>query len=457
MVLGAREPEDEDGVKGESEWRWAKLALQSRVWFTWAGGLKGRMGVGEERGEWRMQKRQIGDLALFGGEPLFSETRHVGRPNIGDRARFLQRANEMFDRLWLTNNGPYVVEFERRIEELCETPHCVALCNATIGLELLIRTLDLSGEVIVPSFTFVATVHALQWLGLTPVFCDVDPITHTIDPARVEELITPRTTAIFGVHVWGRSCDVEALQEIADRHDLRLVFDAAHAFASSHRGRMIGSFGDAEVFSFHATKFLNTFEGGAITTRDPGLAERLRSARNFGFSGLDLVTSAGTNAKMTEISAAMGLTSLESIDDFIAVNRENYHAYRRALAGIPGMSVYELPQDEHVNFQYVVVQINEKDAGISRDEVVDILISERIMARRYFYPGVHNMQPYGSMSPSYSGRLPHTERLTKSVLQLPTGTAMTVADVEDIGALLHFISEHSAEISARMMITHLAS
>lgn len=414
--------------------------------------------AGRDKGkEERMQKRQLEDLALFGGEPLFSDMRHVGRPNIGDRDRFLQRANDMFDRLWLTNNGPYVLEFERRIEEICEVPHCIAVCNATIGLELVIRSLDLSGEVIVPSFTFVATAHALQWLGLTPVFCDVDPLTHTIDPARVEELITPRTTAIFGVHTWGRSCDVEALQEIANRHGLKLIFDAAHAFASSHQGAMIGSFGDAEVFSFHATKFLNTFEGGAITTRDPGLASRLRSARNFGFSGLDLVTSPGTNAKMTEISAAMGLTSLESMDDFIATNRANYDEYRRVLAGVPGFSVYELPRDEQLNFQYVVVNVDEKEAGIGRDEIVDILISERVMARRYFYPGVHNMEPYRSMIPGSSTRLRNTERLTKSVLQLPSGTAMSLADIQDIGSLLRFVSGHSAAISARKVVTHMAS
>jgi len=404
-----------------------------------------------------MEKRQLSDLALFGGPRLFADTRHVGRPNIGNRERFLDRANDMFDRLWLTNNGPYVDEFERQIAAICDVPHVIAVCNATIGLELVVRSLGLSGQVIVPSFTFVATAHALQWLGVTPVFCDVDPATHTIDPARVEELITPATTAIFAVHTWGRSCDVEALQAIADRRGLRLVFDAAHAFAGSHRGRMIGSFGDAEVFSFHATKFLNSFEGGAITTRDPELAAKLRNMRNFGFAGLDRVISLGTNGKMTEISAAMGLTSLESMHHFIEVNRSNYRAYLRALNGIPGLKIYEQPDDSHANFQYVVVEIDESEAGLSRDQLVEILMAEGIVARRYFFPGVHNMEPYRSSMPGVSARLRQTERLADSVLQLPTGTAMSESDIDRIGALLRYAIGHGAIISRRMTLTHLAS
>ena len=404
-----------------------------------------------------MLKRQVGDLALFGGRPLFEELRHVGRPNIGDRKRLLARINDMLDRRWLTNNGPNLVEFEARISALTGAPHCIAVCNATIGLELVVRALGLHGEVIVPSFTFVATAHALSWLGLEPVFCDVDRETHTIDPAEVEKLITPRTTAILGVHTWGRVCDVAALADIAGRHGLRLIFDAAHAFACSSGDTMVGSFGDAEVFSFHATKFMNSFEGGAITTRDPLFADRLRRMRNFGFAGLDNVVSAGTNGKMTEIAAAMGLTSLESIDEFIDVNRHNYELYRRELGRIDGLKLYEPPKGDRTNFQYIVAEVDSDRFGMCRDLLVEILFSEGVIARRYFYPGIHRMEPYRSLGADVAARLPVTEALTQRMMQMPTGTAMSVEDIERASELLDFLHRHGDQIADRMRVRHLAS
>ena len=232
-------------------------------------------------------KRSLTDLAIFGGEPAFNEILHVGRPNIGDRKKLIARLNAILDRRWLTNNGPVVQEFEERLAEFLGVRHVITVVNATIGLELVIRALKLTGEVIVPAFTFVATAHALQWQEITPVFSDIDPATHNLDPACIERMLTPRTTGIIGVHVWGRPCDIEALEAIARKHNLALLFDAAHAFGVSHRGRMIGQFGQAEVFSFHATKFFNTFEGGAIATNNDDLAEKLRLMRNFGFSGME--------------------------------------------------------------------------------------------------------------------------------------------------------------------------
>ena len=207
-------------------------------------------------------------LAIFGGTPAFQQPLHVGRPNLGDREAMLRRVNEIFDRRWFTNDGPLVKEFEARIQELVGVKHCVAMCNATIALEIAIRALELRGEVIVPAYTFIATAHALQWQEITPVFADMDPATHNIAPETIERLITPRTTGIIGVHVWGRPCDTEAIESIAEKHKLKVMYDAAHAFGCSHRGQMIGSFGACEVFSFHATKFINCFEGGAVVTND---------------------------------------------------------------------------------------------------------------------------------------------------------------------------------------------
>jgi dTDP-4-amino-4,6-dideoxygalactose transaminase len=302
--------------------------------------------------------------------------------------------------------------------------HCIAMCNGTVALEIAIRALDLAGEVILPSYTFVATAHALQWQQITPVFCDIDPATHHIDPGRIEALITPRTSAIIGVHTWGRACDVLSISEIARRHGLKLMFDAAHAFRCSYHGRMIGSFGDAEVLSFHATKFVNTFEGGAVVTNDDELARKVRLMKNFGFVEEDVVGHIGTNGKMTEVCAAMGLTSLESIDAFVAVNRDNYGRYREELRDIPGVRLMTYDETETCNYQYVIVEVDEAEAGLSRDALIGELRAADVLARRYFYPGCHRMEPYRSYFPHAGLLLPETERVAARVIVLPTGTAM---------------------------------
>jgi dTDP-4-amino-4,6-dideoxygalactose transaminase len=394
-------------------------------------------------------KDSVNDLAIFGGTPAFSEKLHVGRPNIGNRDRLMERINDMLDRRWLTNHGPFVQELEARIQALMGVKHCIAVCNATVALEIAIRAADLKGEVIVPSFTFVATAHSLQWQEITPVFCDVDPRTHNLDPNRVEDMITPRTTGILGVHVWGRPCDVDALSEIAARRGLRLLFDAAHAFGSSYHQQMIGNFGDAEVYSFHATKFLNSFEGGAIVTNNDELANKIRLMKNFGFSGYDNVIYIGTNGKMSEVSAAMGITSLESMDQFIAVNQENYSVYRQELANVPGVKVIRYDPSEKNNYQYIILEIDGKQAGINRDQIVDALWAENVLARRYFYPACHKMEPYRSYFPHAGLMLPETEELVLKVMSLPNGTAVTPEDVRRICEIIRFMVGNGREISTR--------
>ena len=391
-------------------------------------------------------KNHVSDLAFFGGEPTFSDVLHVGRPNIGKYDSFIKRVNYMFEKHWLTNNGPFVQEFEQKIASFLEVKHCIAVCNATIGLEIAARALDMTGEVIVPSFTFVATAHALQWQQITPVFCDVDPITHNINPERITQLITPRTTGILGVHVWGRACDIEALTRIANENQIKLMFDAAHAFGSSHNGQMIGGFGDLEVFSFHATKFFNSFEGGMVATNNDDLAESIRSMRNFGFAGMDNVTNVGTNGKMSEVSAAMGLTSLESMQEFIDINYRNYLAYKSALINIPGIRMVLYGEKERNNYQYIVIEIDQAEAGISRDLVLALLHAENIRARRYFYPGCHQMEPYCSYFPNAGLLLPETEKLTMRVLQLPTGVAVEEEDISKISNLIRFVISNGKEI-----------
>jgi dTDP-4-amino-4,6-dideoxygalactose transaminase len=397
-------------------------------------------------------KSRVDDLAIFGGKPAFRSELHVGRPNIGDRQTLLKRINDLLDRRWLTNDGPFLQEFEQRICHLTGVKHCVAVCNATVGLEILAKAVGLSGEVILPSFTFVALAHALHWLGINPVFCDIDLGTHNLDPSRVEERITDRTTGIIGVHLWGRPCEIEKLEEIARRHRLKLLFDAAHAFGCSYGGQMTGNFGNAEVFSFHATKFVNTFEGGAVVTNNDELAAQLRLMRNFGFAGFDIVTSLGTNGKMSEASAAMGLTSLESMDSFIETNRHNYHLYQQQLINVPGIALSRYREDEKCNYQYVVIEIDEAVAGISRDMLDDILWAENVLSRRYFYPGCHRMEPYHTDQPQTGVRLPQTERLANMVLCLPTGSAMSSTDITATCALIEFIAKHAEAVKERLSI-----
>jgi dTDP-4-amino-4,6-dideoxygalactose transaminase len=374
-----------------------------------------------------------------------NEVLYVGRPSIGDREAFLSRVKVMLDNKWLSNNGPFVREFELQLADALGVPHVIATCNATAAIQVASRALGLSGEVIVPSFTFIATVHALHWMGLTPVFADIDPVSHNIAPLELESLITPRTSAIVGVHLWGRGCDTTAIEGIAQANKLRVMYDASHAFGCSLGGRMIGGFGECEVFSFHATKFINCFEGGAIATRNDDLAHTLRKMRNFGFCGYDDTASIGINAKMSEVSAAMGLTNLESIDRFVAANQANHQAYRRGLAGLPGIRLLEFDPAEHANFHYVVIEVDPHEAGISRDALLEQLHCKNVIARRYFWPGCHRMEPYRSLAATEGVRLPHTERVADRVVVLPTGESVAV---ETVARVCQMISEAMAEAVA---------
>lgn len=391
----------------------------------------------------KQQINTIADLAINGASPAFDMPIHVGRPNIGSRDDFLKYVNEIFDQRWLSNNGPLVQELERRIAEYHGVKHCVSMCNGTVALEIAIRALGLHGEVIVPSYTFIATAHALSWQAIIPVFADIDPYTHNLDPDSVERMITPQTTGIIGVHLWGRAAPASQLREIADKHELKLMFDAAHAFGCSSGGEMIGNFGDCEVLSFHATKFYNTFEGGAVLTNDDVLAEKMMLMRNFGFSGMDNVIHLGTNGKMTEVSAAMGLVNLDSIDDVIAVNKRNYKLYLNGLNGIPGISLLKFDEDERNNYQYVVVEIGQ-DCSVTRDDIIAALHAENILARKYFWPGCHNMKPYRELYPHAGLLLQQTSAVAEKVIVLPTGTAVTEKDIATICAVIRIMSVGAA-------------
>jgi dTDP-4-amino-4,6-dideoxygalactose transaminase len=391
-------------------------------------------------------KSEINQLAFFGGPAAFREPLHVGTPNIGDRKRFLARVGEILDRRWLTNHGRCVQEFEQRVADLLGVKHCLAICNGTIALEIAVRALGLSGEVIVPSMTFIATAHALRLNGVKPVFCDVSPDTMNLDPQRVMALITPRTSGILGVHLWGRPCEIDVLSEIAGEHRLALFFDAAHAFGCSYKGKMIGRFGRLEVFSFHATKFFNTIEGGAITTDDDELADKIRLMRNFGFLDYDLVVELGTNGKLSEISAAMGLNLLDCLEDLVADNYRNYKVYEKELSGCPGIELLKYGEEEQCNYQYVILKVDEEEAGLSRDQLVHLLWAENVLARRYFFPGCHRMEPYASEYANCPPDLPVTEDLVNRLLALPSGTSLGKKTIGRICGIIRFLLENGAAV-----------
>lgn len=380
--------------------------------------------------------RGAGDLAIFGASPAFLEPLHVGRPNLGDKEALLQYTSEIYDRRWLTNNGPLVQELEARIAARLGVRHCIAMCNGTVALEIAVRALGLDGEVIIPSYTFIATAHALHWQAITPVFADIDPDSQNLDPDAVRRMITPRTSGIIGVHLWGRPAPVEALQQIADEHGLQLMFDAAHGFDCSHEGKKLGNFGRCEVLSFHATKVFNTFEGGAVVTNDDELAEAIRLMRNFGFAGYDNVIHPGTNGKMPEINAAMGLVNLEALGEFVAANERCHSRYSAALAGMPGLTVLPYDRESDPNYQYVVVEVG-ADSPVDRDGLLAALHAENILARKYFWPGCHGMRPYRDLFPHARLVLPNTLLVADRVIVLPTGPTLDGAAIDTVTAVIN--------------------
>lgn len=388
-------------------------------------------------------------LAILGGPPAFATPRHVGMPTIPDRAALQARIDVILDTRRLTNDGPFVREFERRVAEATGAHDAIAMCNATVAMQVLLRALGLAGEVIMPSFTFIATAHAAAWEGLTPVFVDVDPATHCIDPVRAAAAVGPRTAAIVGVHLWGTCCDVDALSAIAADRGIPLLFDAAHAFGCTSRGRPIGELGQASVLSFHATKAVHTLEGGAVLTNDGGLAEQLRLMRNFGFNGYDNVSCLGTNAKLNEFSAAVGLGSLEQFPALVERNRDNLATYRLTLAGLPGFEFYSYDDCEAQNWHYAVVRVDATRSRLSRDDLAEALLAENILVRRYFTPGCHRSAPYRDALTT-TRHLPVTERLSAEILALPSGTGVSAEDVQTIAERIAAIVGQAGRVRAAL-------
>lgn len=343
-----------------------------------------------------------------------------------------------------------IAEFEARIADAVGAPHCVAACNAGVALEITIQALDLSGEVILPAFMSPAAAHALWRQGITPVFCDIDPRTRTLDPRKARALITPRTTGIIAAHLWGEPCDVGALEALARKHGLRLIFDARHAFGVACGGRLLGGHGDAEVFSFDSASVLYAGDGAAITTGDAGLARRLRILQNLGLDEDGAPVCLGLDGRMTAACAAMGLGCFERVHHFIEVGERRVAAYDLLLTDVPGIVVLHDEAREQRTWQHAVIEVDQGAAGLSRDALMAVLRAENVLAGRSYYPGAHRIEPYRRANAEAWLRLQATERLSERVLCLPAGAAAEEADIDSICEIIRLAVRHAGAIMARL-------
>jgi dTDP-4-amino-4,6-dideoxygalactose transaminase len=319
----------------------------------------------------------------------------------------------------MLTNGSVVARLEASVAERLGVSHCVAVSSCTSGLTLVLKALGVKGEVILPSFTFFATGHAVLWNGLKPVFADCDPGTWTIDTADVEARITERTGAILAVHLYGNPARINELQQIATKHGLKLIFDAAHAFGSSYRGSPVGAFGDAEVFSLSPTKLLIAGEGGLVCTSDSTLARMMRAARNYGDAGSYDPELLGLNARMTEFNAALALAGLALVDQKVKRHNEIAAQYTDLLAGTPGIRFQQVENGDCSAYKDFSVVVSQSDFGMSRDELGKALLDAGIPTKRYFYPPLHLQRLFTANGAGSGVMLPNTERVSEDVLSLP--------------------------------------
>lgn len=354
----------------------------------------------------------------------------VTRSSLPDLEEYIEEIKPIFDSAWLTNMGPVHQNFEQKLENYLKVPNVSLFCNGHLSLFIAIKALRLSGEVITTPFSFASTTHAIADNGLRPVFCDIDPDTYTLDPEKIESLITRHTTAIIPVHVYGNVCNVNAIEAIAKKHHLKVIYDAAHAFGVEVNGEGIGNFGDVSMFSFHATKVFNTIEGGALTYQEKALKDLLYNLKNFGITSQTTVEDIGTNAKMNEFQAAMGICNLRHVNDEIEKRRKVVERYWEHLENIPGIKLNPQQQGVKTNFAYFPVVFDKKVFGKSRDQVAEELAKENIYVRKYFYPLINDYECYHSI---YSSKAtPVAKKIADSVITLPLFADLELEMVDEI-------------------------
>lgn len=360
----------------------------------------------------------------------------VTRPHLPPLAELQPYLEQIWESGWLTNNGPLHRQLEAELVAHLGVEHVVLSANGTLALVAALQALGVTGEVITTPFSFVATAHAIRWAGADPVFADIDPVTLNLDPERIEAAIGPRTTAIMPVHVYGRPCAVERIEAIARAHGLKVIYDAAHCFGVTYRGRSLLRWGDLSVLSFHATKVFNTFEGGAIVCPDAETAERIRRWQNFGIMDEATVETPGLNAKLSEVHAAMGLVQLAHVDLVIARRRTIDAHYREALAGVPGIEVPSPLPESTINGGYFPILVG-PGYPLSRDGLYERLKENGIHGRRYFYPLITTFPVYQALSSATLEKLPVAYEVAEQVLCLPIYPDLAATSVEGAIELVH--------------------
>jgi len=393
-----------------------------------------------------MRKSDIRDLAILGGVSAFQKKIPVGQLNFPEWVSFESSFRDIFSRQYYTNQGPLVEELESRLQDFLGVKHVVCMTNGTIALMVAAKALELKGKVICPAFTFVATAQSLSWAGLEPAFCDVNPKTHQISVDNAASLIDDNVSAILGVHLWGNSCNPDLLHEIAHKNNLHLYFDAAHAFGCTFSGVAAGNFGALEVFSFHATKVLNAAEGGCVCTNDDYLASRLRNIRSSYGAGSPVNIPLTGNGRMSEAQAAMALLSLEDYPQILERNQTFFKLYDEFVKDIPGLRLIHPAENDTSNYQYIVIEVSQDKFGISRDLLLKVLNAENVIARKYFFPGLHKIVPYCEEFPEYLNTLPITDKLCERVMQLHSGQDVNRDSIYTICEIIRLIHKKVPEL-----------
>lgn len=357
---------------------------------------------------------------------------YVTQPVLPPLEKLSKYLQDVWDSKWLTNNAEKHKELENKLRDYLKVPQLSLFNNGTTALLVAIKALELTGEVITTPFTFAATAHAISWMGLKPVFADIDPETMNIDPSKIEKAITSRTSAIIPVHVFGTPCNVDSIKEIADRYSLKVIYDAAHAFGTEIDGIGIGNYGDITMYSFHATKLFNCAEGGALACKDEELKNKIDLLRNFGIKNEEEVVEVGINGKMNELQAAMGLAVLEHVEEERKKRAQIKHLYNENLKDIPGIKLMPDFPNVRSSYQYYAIRINEKEFGKSRNFVYKKLKENNIYTRKYFYPLCSNYDCYKSLPSSKPDNLPVAKKVANNVLTLPFYGELSINDAEEI-------------------------
>jgi len=393
------------------------------------------------------ENSDVDTIALLGGSPAFSEPVPVGQLYFPSWQDYERKFKALFDRQYYTNHGPLVSELEASLAEYLSVRHAICVTNATIGLSMVAEGLNLEGRVALPAFTFIATPQSLLWCNLQPAFCDVNPDTHHLDLDNLAWLAKRDVSALCLTNLWGGACEVDRVQQIGRDSRKPVFFDSAQAFGCATEGYMLGRFGDAEVFSFHATKVLSATEGGCITTNDNDLAERLRNIRSSYGARLPVSVKRTANGRMSEAQAAIALMSLETLDANISRNRQLHECYQRHLENIRGIKMLLPQRVEKSNYQYAVCEVDSEVFGLSRDNLHRALHAENIASRRYFKPGAHRSPPFDTLFPEFLNALSNTDHLCEITLQLPLGARVEAADVLRICERIRAIQCHAQKIN----------